>query len=150
MSLDLTGIGSVADLIKDGIDKIFPDKSAAAALKAQVDQANNANQLAEMQANLNAAVQQVAVDNEEAKNASVFVAGWRPFIGWVCGSAFAYNFVLQPFVILVLKASGSAFNVASLPVLDIGSMMPVLLGMLGLGYMRTQEKIAGVSPKGAK
>jgi len=91
---------------------------------------------------------QNAVNAEEAKNENVFVSGWRPFIGWVCGSAFAYKFLLQPFLIFALVASGSDFDYNNLPVLDWSEMSSILLGMLGLGTMRTVEKLgnAGKMP----
>lgn len=91
--------------------------------------------------------QQIQVDAVEAANSSVFVAGWRPFIGWICGVAMAYKFVIQPFLVFILVASGSKFDIKLLPVLDWTEMSTVLLGMLGLGGMRTYEKVQGVSTK---
>lgn len=81
---------------------------------------------------------QIAVNQEEAKHESIFVAGWRPFIGWVCGSAFAYHFVIQPFAVFLIAANG--VQLPPLPVLDSATLLPVLMGMLGLGGMRTFEK----------
>jgi hypothetical protein len=85
--------------------------------------------------------QQVSIDVEEARSNSIFVAGWRPFIGWTCGVAFAYKFVAQPLLIFGLVASGSGIDWHTLPTLDAAEMTPVLFGMLGLGGMRTFEKI---------
>lgn len=85
--------------------------------------------------------QQVSIDVEEARSNSIFVAGWRPFIGWTCGVAFAYKFVAQPLLIFGLVASGSGIDWHTLPTLDATEMTPVLFGMLGLGGMRTFEKI---------
>jgi len=86
---------------------------------------------------------QLAVNLKEAQHESLFVAGWRPFIGWVCGVAFAYAFVFQPLAAFVAVAAGT--DLAGLPALDIGTMVPVLMGMLGLGWLRTQEKREGVN-----
>lgn len=85
---------------------------------------------------------QVKVDEEEAKSSSLFVSGWRPAIGWICGIAFGVAYVLEPLV-----AWGAALDHAHvvLPALDLSTMMPVLLGMLGLGGLRTAEKIKGSS-----
>ena len=87
---------------------------------------------------------QLAVNVQEATSESVFVAGWRPFIGWVCGLAFAYTFLIQPFLTFVswtlLAYNGTMLDTASLPTLDLAMMMPVLMGMLGLGGLRTYEK----------
>lgn len=87
---------------------------------------------------------QTRINEKEAQHASIFVAGWRPFIGWVCGSGIAYAFVLQPF----LTWAATAFEWAeleTLPTLDTGPLMSLVLGMLGLGGLRTFEKMKGVS-----
>jgi hypothetical protein len=88
--------------------------------------------------------QQSAVNAEEAKSNSIFVAGWRPFIGWICGAAMAYKFVIQPFLVFIIVACQIDFNIKLLPVMDWSEMSTVLLGMLGLGGMRTFEKMNGV------
>lgn len=84
------------------------------------------------------ALLQIEVNKEEAKHRSSFVAGWRPFIGWTCGLALAYHFILQPILTLILAISGITID---LPVFDMSSLMTVLLGMLGLGGLRTFEKV---------
>jgi hypothetical protein len=84
---------------------------------------------------------QTEINKIEAQHRSIFVAGWRPFIGWVCGVALAYNFVLRDllaWVILNTKAS-----VTLPPALQMDHLMTVLLGMLGLGGLRTWEKFKG-------
>lgn len=85
--------------------------------------------------------QQTAIDVEEAKSSSIFVAGWRPFIGWVCGIAFAYHFILLPTAQAIAQAFG--YTVIA-PVFDMNQLMTVLMGMLGLGGLRTYEKVKGV------
>ncbi|WP_051605569.1 3TM-type holin [Sediminibacter sp. Hel_I_10] len=72
---------------------------------------------------------QVELNKVEANHKSIFVAGWRPFIGWVCGSALAYNFILQPLLEFVLSASGVT---VSPPELEIGQLITIVLGMLGM------------------
>jgi dienelactone hydrolase len=84
---------------------------------------------------------QLSVNSAEAANKSTFVAGWRPFVGWCCGAAFAWDYVLQPALADVSAVLG---HVVALAPIDISGMMPVLLGMLGLGAMRTVEKVNGV------
>lgn len=88
--------------------------------------------------------QQTQINAVEAANANVFVSGWRPAIGWTCAAAFAYKFVLQPFLIFTLVACGSHIEIKSLPTLDWTEMSTVLLGLLGLGGMRSFEKVKGV------
>lgn len=88
--------------------------------------------------------QQAAINQQEASSNSLFVAGWRPFIGWVCGAAFTYKFILQPCMVFVLIACHSDFNVKLLPALDWTELSTVLLGMLGMGGLRSWEKVQGV------
>lgn len=125
--MDITGIGSVADLIKDGIDKIWPDKS-------EQERAQAALLMAALQGQLD-------TNKAEAANPSVFVAGWRPFVGWVCGGGFAVS-ALGPLLEWVASLVG---HPVKFPSIDLSVMMPLLFGMLGLGGMRTYEKTNGVS-----
>lgn len=124
MALDIAGIGSVADLANTVIGKIWPDKSdqekqqlAAAVMMVQG---------------------QLDVNKVEAANPNVFVAGWRPYIGWICGTGLGYQFLIYP--ILVAFVPGIAQ-------LDMGTLITLLGGMLGLGAMRTVEKLNGVATK---
>ncbi len=125
---DLTGIGSVADLATNIINKIWPDKSE------------------EEKQQLAAAVMvvqgQIDTNKEEAKSPSVFVSGWRPFIGWVCGMACAWNWIGLKIALFIAAYFG---HVLSLSPADVSEMMPILAGMLGLGGLRTMEKIQGVA-----
>jgi len=115
-------------------DKIFPD--AESANKAKLE-------LLKMESE--GAFRQLEVNKTEAANSSVFVAGWRPFIGWVCGVIFAYTFLLQPLAIFAMAYLGKP--IPELPALDSSEVMTVLLGMLGLGGLRTIEKVKGVHKK---
>ena len=78
---------------------------------------------------------QTKINEIEAGHRTVFVAGWRPFIGWVCGVALAYNFVIRDLFIWITKTTDAP------PALQMEHLMTVLLGMLGLGGLRTFEKI---------
>ena len=127
---DITGLGAVADLAGTVINKIWPDKSEAE--KQQLAAAVSLIQ------------GQIAINQAEASNPSVFVSGWRPAIGWVCGMACAWNWIGLPIVKAVLAIYGQPLQLSPA---DIGEMMPILLGMLGLGGLRTAEKINGVASK---
>ena len=81
---------------------------------------------------------QLEVNKVEAAHKSMFVAGWRPFVGWTCGVALAWHFVLAPFIIFFSAYFG--VELPELPTFDMESLMTVLLGMLGLGGLRSFEK----------
>jgi len=80
---------------------------------------------------------QADINLEEAKSTNLFIAGWRPSLGWVCSAAFAWVYVLQPVLTFILTA---AHHPVTLPVLDFSGMSPILTGMLGLAGLRTYEK----------
>ena len=130
MANDITGLGAVADLAGTVISRIWPDKSEA-----------EKQQLA---AAVSLVQGQIAINQVEASNPSVFVSGWRPAIGWVCGAACAWNWVGLKVALFVAAYMG---NPLVLQPADIGEMMPVLLGMLGLGGLRTYEKVSRVAAK---
>ena len=120
------------------LDKFIPDADERAKLAHEVAV------LAEKQAH-EIALQQIEVNKLDAKSDSLFKGGWRPFIGWVCGVAFAYHFILQPFLAFGLSAAG--VDVA-LPDFDMDSLLVVMGGLLGLGTMRTVERVQGKIPRG--
>jgi len=139
MGLDLTGIGSIANLAESAINKIWPDKTEAEKNKFLL-------LTQELTQSFQVVVKQIEVNIEEAKHESVFVAGWRPAIGWVCGASLAYNYVLQPFLAWLLNVVGVVNN---MPALDMGELMTLLLGMLGLGALRSYDKTKnGVAKSG--
>lgn len=118
------------------LDKVVEDKDQKAKLAHEIATMadNHAQQLA---------LAQIEVNKAEAASNSNYKGGWRPFVGWVCGIAFAYHFVLQPVVIFILAYCG--LEVPDLPEFDMGQLMTVLMGMLGLGGLRSFEKYKGVS-----
>lgn len=126
-------IGPVTGLI----DKFIPDADERNRLAHEIAT------LAERQAH-EIAKAQIAVNKEEASHTSMFVSGWRPAVGWVCCAGLASNYLLVPFANFGLGVAGSVYVV---PLLDLSEMMPVLLGMLGLGAMRTVEKTKDVARK---
>tara|TARA_R110000824_G_scaffold203911_1_gene388608 strand:+ start:634 stop:1041 length:408 start_codon:yes stop_codon:yes gene_type:complete len=122
--------------VTDVIGRFLPeDKQKKAEAERQIE-ASLLEHLAKID------VAQLGINKQEAAHRSVFVAGWRPFIGWTCGIALAYNYVLQPILIFVLAQTG---HLMDLPAMDLNEIMPVLMGMLGLGGLRTFEKFKGVS-----
>ena len=86
---------------------------------------------------------QLEVNKAEAASSSLFKGGWRPAIGWTCAAAFAWHFVGQPAMLFCVAMFG--LDIPPLPVFDMSTLMTVLMGMLGLGGLRTYEKKTGVS-----
>lgn len=114
------------------IDRFIPDPQKKLQAEMEWTRIVQASELA-----------QIAVNLQETKHESRFIAGWRPFVGWVCGSAFAYHFVLQPFLVFLITAM--KWQAPPLPALDMAALLTVLLGMLGLGGLRSFEKRHGVN-----
>jgi len=140
----LSLIGGLSGLFGKVVDKIWPDPAQAAAAKLALMEAQQRGDLAELDAEMKLALAQLDVNKTEAANANVFVSGWRPFVGWVCGAAFAWAFVVSPFVTWIAWLAGK--DIGHVPVLDLSQMTPVLIGMLGLGTLRTYERSKGVAP----
>jgi pyruvate/2-oxoglutarate dehydrogenase complex dihydrolipoamide acyltransferase (E2) component len=116
------------------LDKFVEDKDQKAALAHEIAT------IADKQANEQAKAQ-IQLNAVEAATGSLFIAGWRPAVGWCCALAMLLNFILIPFINLGLDVAGVAIQ---LELINMETMMPVLLGMLGLGGLRTAEKIKGV------
>lgn len=131
--------------ITEGVAKIISLFKVDPNLAAQ-----NAQELAKIQASmqskiLDASIAEINAQSQananEATNPKIFVSGWRPFIGWVCGSGLAFQFVIGPVSTWIAHLAGKAVQ---FPQLDMGTLLTLLLGMLGLGGMRTYEKISGI------
>ena len=116
------------------LDKFIEDKDQKAAMAHEIAT------IADKQANEQAKAQ-IQLNAVEAAHNSMFVAGWRPSIGWVCSLAMLMNFILLPLINAGLEFGGVDLHI---DLIDMETMMPVLFGMLGLGGMRTAEKIKGV------
>ena len=132
MSLLSSLIGPVTGIL----DKVIPDSDMKAKL---------AHEIATMSDNhaQQALLAQLEINKAEAASGSLFKGGWRPFVGWICGFALLYHFILCPLIIFVVTLSGAA--IPPLPEFDMGSLMTVLLGMLGIGGLRTFEKQKGLT-----
>lgn len=100
-------------------------------------------EMALMNAVNQAARDQVEVNKIEAASSSIFVAGWRPFLGWVCGVAIAYTYIIYPILLWALALNG--YQTTNVPKLETDALYQLVLAMLGLGTMRTFEKVKGVN-----
>jgi len=134
----LLGIGSKV------IDKIWPDPAQRDAAKLELLKMQQSGELAQLSAETNLMIEQIKVNQEEAKHTNVFVSGWRPGVGWVCVAACGWNWIGLPVVKLGLEIYGHPINLSPA---DLTEMLPVLMGMLGLGGLRTIEKLNGRAAK---
>ena len=125
-------IGPVAGIL----ERVIPDKSQAAKLAHEI--ATMSDKMAHEQV-----LAQLEVNKAEAASGSLFKGGWRPAIGWICGLALFWSFILQPFLVFFLLVFG--VDLPPLPEVSTADLMPILLGMLGLGGLRTFEKTKGIN-----
>ena len=132
MGLIDTLVGPVTSII----DKIIPDKDQAAKLAHEI--ATMSEKMANEQM-----LAQLEVNKAEAASGSLFKGGWRPAIGWICGLALFWSFILQPFLVFFLLVFG--VDLPPLPEVGTADLMPILLGMLGLGGLRSYEKVQKVT-----
>ena len=129
-------VAMLAPAIGTLIDRLIPDKAEASRAKAEmemklVDAANQVN------------LEQIKTNQQEAQHRSIFVAGWRPFIGWTCGAGFAWAFVGQPIAVWVIALTGGQQII--LPELDTAPLLEMAFAMLGLAGMRSWEKSRGLT-----
>lgn len=126
------------------VNKFIPDPQAQAQMQLELLKLKQSDDFKQLEAALTLAAQQNEVNALEAKSGSLFVAGWRPACGWVCAAAFGYHYVVQPLSAFALAVVGVHVQ---LPAFDMSALMTLLLGMLGLGGMRSFEKVRGVAQR---
>ena len=122
------------------IDKIIPDPAQAADAKLKAMEMAQRGELAVMDAEMKLAVAQIEVNKVEA-GTDLFRGGWRPAVGWVCVLGLGYQLVLRPVLPWLVRVAGG--EVPDLPSIDTDTLMVLLTGMLGLGGLRTFEKVKG-------
>lgn len=130
-------ISAILNISSTIINKLFPDPAQAA-------QAQLALIKLQQDGDLAAIVGQMDINKIEAGSSSVFVSGWRPFAGWTCGVGLAYVSIIEPIARLLATLIGYT---GEFPAIDTTLTMQVLLGMLGMGGLRTLDKIKGVATK---
>jgi len=132
MSLIASLIGPVSGIL----DKVIPDSDMKAKLAHEIATMSDTHAQ-------QALLAQLEINKAESASGSLFKGGWRPAVGWICAIAFGYHFVLQPLLVFVLTASG--VDLPDLPEFDMGTLLTVLGGMLGIGGLRTVEKAKGLT-----
>lgn len=116
------------------LDKVIPDKDAREKAQAELIKASQDQ-------DFQLSLAQIKVNEEEAKSDSLFKSGWRPSIGWTCSIAFILHFVAFPVINFIVVALGYKEVVISF---DMTTLLTVLGGLLGIGGLRTYEKLKGI------
>ena len=127
---------SILPAVTNIIGRFLPEDKEARAKAEREIEAQLSTHLAKID------LAQLGINKTEAAHRSIFVAGWRTVIGGCCGISLAWTYVLTPILQFVLANTG---HLIDLPAMDMSQMMPVLMGMLGLGGLRTFEKFKGVA-----
>lgn len=145
---------AILELGQSVIDRLWADPVKQAEEARKLQELYQKGDQAELDAHVKLMIAQLNVNAKEAESKSLFIAGWRPAIGWVGASAMAYQFVLYPFLTWVW-ATLQAFDIVpqSLtppPVLDTGALFSIVTAMLGIGAMRSHDKRKGVSTEKIK
>lgn len=148
-AIDSTPLGSLLDISTKLIDRFIPDPAAAAAAKLKLLELQQSGELVKLSQETGLQQAQAKIDLAEAKSKSLFVSGWRPALGWVCVIAFAWNYfgisVLTDIANLTIAFLNLKIQLPILSSVDMTTMLPVLMGMLGLGAMHTNENLKGVT-----
>ncbi len=131
-------ITAVFDVTGKIIDRLFPDPTQAASAKLELAKLEQSGELAEITG-------QMEINKVEAANPNLFVSGPRPCALWICDAALLFNYILGPYIINPLMIH---FHQATIPLMDMSTLMPILLGLLGLSSFRTYERVKGVIPNG--
>lgn len=142
--MTLDPVTALLDIGSKVIDKLWPDPVQRDAAKLELFKLQQSGELAKLAAETELAKGQLAINEAEAKTGSLFNGGWRPGLGWVCVVACAWNWIGLKIALFVAAYLGHELKLAPA---DISEMLPILLGMLGLGGLRTAEKINGVATK---
>jgi hypothetical protein len=130
-------LGPLTTAIGTVIDRVIVDKNAAEKAKLEMEREL-------LRSSINGELAQLEINKIEAANPNIFVSGWRPFIGWVCAAALAFQYVLSPLGIWIARFF---MEIVPMPPSLDGILYELLFAMLGLGTMRTVEKINGVARK---
>lgn len=136
------GILDFVPIIGQVLDRIFPDPKEAADAKMRLAELAASGELAHLNAETSLMLAQIDVNKVEAASPSRWDSGWRPAFGWTCVFGCAWNWMLLPFLLFVCDLFGHPMAVGPA---DLTDMLPMLAGLLGFGYVRTKEKIAGVA-----
>jgi hypothetical protein len=135
-------IGGILEAGLRIIDKVLPDPQAKAAAQLELIKLQQAGEFKALDAELRLALGQIEVNKADAASVSIFKGGWRPFVGWTCGGGLAYQIIVRPLLGWVCE---NAWQWSQPPSLEMDTLLTLLGGLLGLGGMRTVERLKGRS-----
>lgn len=141
--MDLTGIGAISSVIEKGLDIIFPDPAVAAQAKIELLKVDNQMKLSALADETARLTAQIEVNKVEAASTNVWTSGWRPLFGWICGAVIFSQFILAPYLPWCMEVFG--FHAPPIPHIDMDMLWPLIMGMMGLSYNRSQDKAKGVA-----
>ena len=135
-------ITPILEIGKTIFNRLLPDKQAQADAELKLAELVQAGEFKALDAQLQMALAQSQTNTAEATNGNWFRAGWRPYIGWVCGTGLAYQLLARPLLQMAIGLAGSDVQMVAL---EMETLKTLLFGMLGLGAMRTYEKVKSVA-----
>lgn len=141
--MDLTPIGGITELLKKGLDIIFPDPAVAAQAKLELYKEDNQVKLATLSDETARLTAQIEVNKAEAASGNIWTSGWRPLFGWVCGAVVISQYILAPYLPWCMAVFG--FHAPPIPNIPMDMLWPLIMGMMGLSYNRSQDKAKGVA-----
>ena len=139
----ISGIFKAAQTV---ISRIWPDPAQQAEASLKLAQLEQAGDFKFLDADVQLMQGQIETNKIEAQHGGLFKGGWRPFVGWTCGVAMAYKFIIYPFLVFIVQVIAhfmpetKAIPIEILPVIDWAELSVILIGMLGLGTMRSYDK----------
>lgn len=136
-------MGGIADIISKGLDIIFPDPAVAAQYKLELLKEGNAARLAEIADETARLTAQIEVNKVEAASPDKWASGWRPAFGWMCAAVVFSQFIMAPYLPWLMEVFG--FYTPPIPKIDMEMLWPLVMGMMGLSWNRSQDKAKGVA-----
>jgi hypothetical protein len=138
-------ISAVFSVASKVIDRVWPDPTEQAKAALALTELQQSGDLAFLDADVQLMTGQIEINKMEAQHGGMFKGGWRPAVGWICAFAMAYKFIVQPFIIAIVQVvahftGAELFPIDMLPIIEWSELSVILIGMLGLGTMRTYEK----------
>lgn len=136
-------IGPIGRLLEKAMDVIFPDPVEALRAKMEIAKMEQDGRLAELANETTLLAGQLAVNKAEAESGSIWASGWRPGFGWICVGTVFSQFILAPYLPWMMEVFG--FVTPPIPRIEMEMLWPLVMGLLGLSYNRSQDKAKGVA-----